>query len=394
MCMLTFLPPGILPNTDRLRNGTESNRDGHGWAIVVLETADTPAHILTGHSMNPTAAIEAFRLTREKHPEGPALFHSRYTTGGLVDESNCHPYVVNGDARTILAHNGVLPWNLKQPAKDDRSDTRYFCDAWGYLLYPGAEPGTDFNLNSRRGRRRLRDWLGNPNKFVVLTVDPTFRRNYFILNSEQGIWEDDGCWYSNSGYKQRTYGIGVTGKGWKSYGSPIGYKSWWEDAEGEAPMYATPRKEGTVWDRLASATRATRFIDKGQLGGLAPDADLTCNVCRTADGIDPAYNYCQACGTCGDCYGDALDEWSSAPCDCAWPTGTHPGRRMSLERAFAIREELNREAQAPVNIGPPDDGDAGARAAMEDDTGTGWPGRVGQAVKRALTSAPHVGDGQ
>lgn len=371
MCMLTFLPPNVLPNTDRLRNGTVSNRDGHGWAIVVLGDDGNGSHILTGHSMNAEAAIEAFKRSREKHPEGPALFHSRYTTGGLVDESNCHPYVVNGDPRTILAHNGVLP-GMGQPFKDERSDTRYFCEMLGDLLYPGGEPGASFNLNSKRGRRRLREWLGNPNKFVVLTVDPAFKRNFYVVNAEQGVWEDDGCWYSNTGYKQKTYGIGTAyagGWGWDDeyWGTVKAPKTpgkrWWDDMD-DTPMYATGSQTANVWDRLAKSVK--RVFDKSRLTSfpLAPD-QRDCAMCDSKNAVDATLNYCHMCGTCGDCWLDAYLEFGSDACDCLWPMGTHPGRQRALEAAF---KGGGSDTGWPTDIGPPvDDATEGARAALDDD---------------------------
>lgn len=341
MCMLTYLPPKTQPNVERLKNGTVSNRDGHGWAIVVPETATAPARIEYGHSMIADAAIESFRLARESHPEGPALFHSRYTTGGLVDESNCHPYRVCHDGRTLLAHNGVLPYSLEQPNDDsrERSDTRYFAEEWGPLLYPGITGG--FNLNSKRGRRRLRDWLGNPNKFVILTVDPVFKRSAYILNEDQGIWEDDGCWYSNNGYKAKTYGIG------SYYGGGHGGWSGWDS-------YA--KKEGTVWDRLANArlSDGKPVLDKGSLPLIAA-VDNECELCQAKGTVMPA-NWCTACFSCLDCFGD-LDERGDWPCDCAWPTGTHPGRLRALRSAFADN---------PEDLG-----------GADNPSGTGWPTTLG-----------------
>lgn len=382
MCMLTFLPPNVLPNVERLRNGTISNRDGHGWAIVVLGDDGKGRHIITGHSMSAGAAIDAFKLTREKHPEGPALFHSRYTTGGLVDESNCHPYVVNGDPRTILAHNGVLPWkSLRQPAKDDRSDTRYFAEMWGDMLYPdsvvGDTGGLNFNLNSKRGRKRLRGWLGNPNKFVILTVDPTFRRNFYIINSEQGVWENDGCWYSNTGYKAQTYGIGrrtYVGAGW-GYQSPL-YGYGWDD---EKPV--TKRREGSdVWTRLAQGVDDSRYITDKHVYAGDPVTDSTCEVCGAHNAVKVDLNYCAICGTCQDCYGDTFDEYSDRPCECFWPTGTHPGRQARVSAAFAASES------EVTNLGYPsdDDGAQGARGAW-------WEGqqqRYPRCPRCALLSCP------
>lgn len=331
MCMLTFLPPNVLPNTDRLRNGTISNRDGHGWAIVVLDADGRGSHILTGHSMNADAAIEAFKLTRGQHPQGPALFHSRYTTGGLVDEGNCHPYVVNGDPRTILAHNGVLPYSINQPDKDERSDTRYFADVYGMMFYPDAIPGEskgqNFNLNSKRGRKRAQKWLGLANKFVILTVDPIFRRNSYILNSDQGVWEDDDCWYSNSGYQEKTYG---TSNRW-SYGYMFDEKDWYADAKPRA------KGSGDVWTRLASAVGDERYItDKHVYEANPVDPGLTCEICGAKNQIVANLNYCAVCFTCQDCMGDTYDQYSDRPCECFWPLGTHPGRQAMVSKAFSV----------------------------------------------------------
>lgn len=390
MCMLTFLPPNVLPNVDRLRNGTISNRDGHGWAIVVLGDDGRGSHILTGHSMNAEAAIDAFRSTREKHPEGPALFHSRYTTGGLVNESNCHPYVVTGDPRTVLAHNGVLSGvATQQPFGDKRSDTRYFAEEFGHLLYPGSNPGVDFNLNSKRGRRRLSRWLGSPNKFVILTTDPTFRRSHFIVNADQGIWEDDGCWYSNSGYRERTFGIGTryVGSGWGWAGTDWEGYGW----DNDRPMYATSGREGTVWERLARASDGSRvFVDKGAREPAAPGTADSCEICGARSSMDLELMYCRICGTCADCFGDALDEYSEHSCDCAYPTGRHPGRQYSLNRAFGIDSviaEMRASDLGADDSDTPDDAAQGASARQDVDTG--WPVTLGPPARRlALPAAP------
>lgn len=364
--MITFLPEGIAPNIDRIRNGTASNRDGHGWAIVVLDSEGYGVRIEYGHSMSAEAAIESFRLAREQHPGGPALFHSRITTGGLVDESNCHPFRVCGDSRTLLAHNGILP--LDVPTGDKRSDTRLFAEDLGHSLFPGTVG--NFNLNSKRGRRRLRDWLGRPNKFVILTVDPRFKRCSYIVNEDQGEWAD-GIWYSNGGYKPRTYGVGSSygyggyysgyyagtykgGTGYPTYKGGTGYpksgdKRWWED-------------DATVWDRLAKTVEGKPFTDKGA-GPVADDDDGLCQTCEAKNAMDAQLNYCRVCFTCGDCFGDVMEEFTLAACECAWPTGTHPARKARVQSAFS-----------PSELGDED-----------------WPTDIGP---RAIAASPDVAEGQ
>jgi glutamine amidotransferase len=43
--------------------------------------------------------------------------------------------------------------------------------------------------------------MGKWNKAVILTVDPRFRDNAFILNEMEGIWDSSGAWYSNDMYQ-------------------------------------------------------------------------------------------------------------------------------------------------------------------------------------------------
>lgn len=187
MCMLTYLPAGIKPTRAHLDRGAEINNDGHGFAVV---TDDYRLHIR--HSMDAGELLDEFEWVREHNLNGPALFHSRYATGGNVDTSNCHPFYVGRDPLTVMAHNGVMPAD-GQPAKNDwRSDTRYTAEE---LL--ADDP---FNINSRAGRKRMGKWIGAYNKFVFLTVNPEYRRNGYIINQASGQW-CDGTWYSNGDYK-------------------------------------------------------------------------------------------------------------------------------------------------------------------------------------------------
>ncbi|GIJ49376.1 hypothetical protein Val02_62620 [Virgisporangium aliadipatigenens] len=184
MCLLTFYPDGVLPDIAALHNGAAGNPDGHGFAIV----ADN--ELIVQRGMDAEDMILAFDDARRRHPDGPALFHSRYTTHGRTAVDNCHPFPVAGDGRTVLAHNGVLPANV-QPGKGDlRSDTRIAAE--DYLQGFGS-------LRLRRTRQRLEKWMTPHNKMVILTVDRRFKDNAYILNEDAGIW-NGGIWYSNDGY--------------------------------------------------------------------------------------------------------------------------------------------------------------------------------------------------
>jgi predicted glutamine amidotransferase len=184
MCLLTFFPAGVLPNTEALLNGAYFNQDGYGYAIVTGE------EIQVRHGLDAEQTIVQFDADRRSNPDGPALFHSRFATHGSTDTENCHPFRVGGDPRTVLAHNGVLP-PVVQPGKTDpRSDTRILAD--DFLPVFGS-------MRIRRNRIRLQKWMTQANKIVILTVDRSFTRQAYILNEDAGTW-DGGIWYSNDAY--------------------------------------------------------------------------------------------------------------------------------------------------------------------------------------------------
>jgi glutamine amidotransferase len=186
MCLLTYLPAGVLPDTDALLNGIVVNQDGHGFAIVAGD------RLVIERGMDGEQLVAAFERARRRHRDGPALFHSRYATHGVADLDNCHPFHVGGDVRTVVAHNGVLPATVQPRRGDPRSDTRYAAEV--YLPQAGG-------LHLRRTRQRLERWMTPFNKLVLLTVDHRFKQQGYVLNEASGIW-DDGIWYSNDDYRR------------------------------------------------------------------------------------------------------------------------------------------------------------------------------------------------
>ena len=184
MCLLTFLPPGVLPDITALWHGTQINTDGHGFALVDGD------HLMVRRGMHAEQMLEDFAVARHRHPDGPALFHSRLGTHGGCGVDNCHPFPVGGDPRTVLAHNGILPATVRPGKGDRRSDTRIAAEDF----LPAFGP-----LRLRRTRLRLERWMTPHNKMVILTVDRRFKQRSYILNERCGSW-DDGIWYSNDGY--------------------------------------------------------------------------------------------------------------------------------------------------------------------------------------------------
>lgn len=238
MCLLTYFPEGIHPDTEALARGARYNADGHGFAIVVPADEQRKARIIVRKSMKATSLIKEFVELRKRYPKGPALFHSRITTDGATNLFNCHPFMHSGDKRTVIGHNGILPWSVRPTTKDKRSDTRIFAE----------EVAGFFKLNTIIGRRLAGEWMGDGNKIVILSVDPAYALNGYIVNEASGMW-DGGVWYSNSSYKgYRT----TTGTGWTSeyYGTTSDSWGKWTWCELQCGAQAT-----TVSPHTAICTR-------------------------------------------------------------------------------------------------------------------------------------------
>lgn len=244
MCMLTFLPPGVQPDTEALTNGATWNRDGHGFAVVVLGKRP---RIIVRHGLDSRSLIESFAKLRRKHPQGPALFHSRYGTSGTYGTYNCHPFRMAGDRRTVVAHNGVLPAHMQPDKKDRRCDTRKAADDRFGTMYG--------HLSDADARDRLATDIGAGNKLVILTVDPAHPVNAYVINEGSGVWEEDGAWYSNHDY------------------CPA--RSRWEKLE---------------WD------------DGGDILLTGDGTPIECPYCQHyGDGVDSFTYVCRTCGTCIEC---------------------------------------------------------------------------------------------
>lgn len=205
MCILSYLPPDTAPDVDGLWNGGISNPHGHGWAIV------EPDRIVSGKSLDLAEALETFVAARERDPGGPALFHSRWATHGSMGVENVHPFVVGGSEMTVVAHNGILPAEAHPAKGDERSDTRKFADE---IL------STRFRrLDRVRAVDALSRWCGRGNKLVILTVDPRYRRNAYLVNEGLGRWDvETGIWHSNDDYLGAVHrfgsevGVGAAGE--------------------------------------------------------------------------------------------------------------------------------------------------------------------------------------
>lgn len=249
MCMLSFIPAGVKPDEEGLLNGGILNGDGHGWAIVTDDD-----RLLMGKSMRIEAALDEFMEARDKHMEGPALFHSRWATHGSTSLANVHPFLVGGSHQTVVAHNGILPCRPKKG--DDRSDTRLFADKILATQYRKLDRVRTFNS--------LQNWIGMGNKLVILTVDPRYRSYSYIVNENAGHWDSfSGNWHSNYDYLGYSKVVGYSNSGKPQTSTKTTGQAW------------VPTEHG--WQNYADP----------------------CAYCNGY--VSATSGYCTECGTCADC---------------------------------------------------------------------------------------------
>jgi hypothetical protein len=317
MCILSYLPPTVPVDVDGLLNGAINNPDGHGWAVTTGST------MLIGKSLSAEEALDTFITAREAHPEGHALFHSRWATHGGINTDNVHPFYVGGSQTTVVAHNGILPSKAHPSKGDPRSDTRKFADE---IL-----PRQYRRLNRKGVRHALSQWIGAGNKLVILTVDDRYKRNAFIINEQRGNWDATGIWHSNYDY------LDARSWGQASYTTgTLGYTSTWVPSLKPA-------------------------------GSCKPSLWEPCDICGM--GEVNSRGYCDKCSTCADCYEverdclcfvrAALERDSADEVDQEWFDGL---REPTAEEFADLAEREGRTA--PKRYWWQDDDD-GARAAWD-----------------------------
>lgn len=311
MCVISFYRPRVMPNTNCLHNGAMFNPDGHGYAIIAGD------RIITGKGMDADAVIDAFVKIRHRHPDSYALFHSRITTHGGTDEDNCHPFLVGGDPRTVLAHNGILPSAARPRKGDSRSDTRILAEDW-------IPQGRFGHLSQRRARRRLTRFIGSesyPNKLVILTVDPAYGQNAYLINERYGEWSD-GVWWSNDSYLPLV-GLSLPSMWWKDDTITRGRRD--EAALAEAGYYDLERWQ--LWDmyRRGELTydeyywcaygeeppSLSRVNDTPM--ALERPTSGDCHLCGAKHSVNLTMGICRQCMSCVDCEDLLVD------CQCFTP---------------------------------------------------------------------------
>lgn len=254
MCILSYLPAGaIVTETveEHLWNGGLSNPDGHGWAIA------SHRGMILGKSLHLDEALGKFSAVRNEYPDAPALFHSRWATHGSVRVGNCHPFLVGSNHQTVLAHNGILPKDAHPGKGDDRSDSA--------ILAEDIIPRRWFRLDKPTVIDSMSQWATKANKLVILTVNPRYKKNAYLINEAQGYWDTPtGVWHSNHDFE-----------------TP--YPRW-------AQVNTAPKAADANWWNIQN----DQFAEY--------DDDNFCVFCPPNSTRLDVDNLCPKCKTCNDCY--------------------------------------------------------------------------------------------
>ncbi|MFM8798697.1 MAG: class II glutamine amidotransferase [Fluviibacter sp.] len=244
MCILSYLPAGaVVDDTveEHLYNGGLSNPDGHGWAIA------SPHGMILGKSLDLDESLGKFVAVRNEYADSPALFHSRWATHGSIRVGNCHPFLVGKHHQTVLAHNGILPRDAHPAKDDDRSDTA--------ILAEDIIPQRWFRLDKPTVIESITQWAGKANKLVILTVNPRYRKNAYLINENQGWWDNGtGVWHSNLDYTSPYPRWARVGAKSDSFSTK---ENWWEEDEyaAEYCLFCEPNKVALNFDNMCPSCK-------------------------------------------------------------------------------------------------------------------------------------------
>jgi hypothetical protein len=211
--------------------------------------------------MSAKKSIARFLELRAQYPNGYAMWHARYATHGVKNEQNCHPFKVGDSDLTYLAHNGMLDVTIEHG--DRRSDTRVFAED----VLPkigGVSALDDDTIWSMVSK-----WASG-NKIAVLTLDPSAKHGFYLINENLGTWDDEGVWWSNASHKPKP--------------KPVSY-------------YTAPRPEiigRPIDDHIAYDLAMADYIGED----LSVDV---CPICENLTDLEVDPNYCIACDMCFDC---------------------------------------------------------------------------------------------
>ena len=182
MCIAILNAKGTTLKKQLLNNCWKNNGDGAG--ILYIDDDKTLQTFKTLDSFDEFYS-NYIRIKQTYGKRRNMLIHFRISTHGVINETNCHPFLV--DENVGFIHNGMISG---VPDSVQYSDTYMLNDSLLKNLKVGFEQ-QDSALDF------LGEFIGSGNKLVFLNADD----EWAIVNEPAGHW-NMGCWFSNDSYKQ------------------------------------------------------------------------------------------------------------------------------------------------------------------------------------------------
>lgn len=296
MCIAILNTKGTTLKKEILRNCWENNGDGAGLLFI-----NDDKQLETFKEMKSFDNFyKKYQEVRKLYGKRNIVLHFRISTHGRVNETNCHPFLV--DDHVGFVHNGMI---YDVPTNPDYSDTYMFNE----LVLKEFKQGfhkNDLLLDI------IADFIGNGSKLVFLDVED----NWTIVNEEAGHW-NLGCWFSNSSYKQVN--------NWVDYGGTKKYKSAYGQTYGGS--YGLPERPKTYNPKTFSwndGVKEQHFCHNCDmlLYGMKEINDQLCCWCKDEEEaliqdqllLDEYNNECELCEKEVGTYNDSFNATVCTTC--------------------------------------------------------------------------------
>ena len=181
MCLIILQTPQTTISEKRLEIAFKGNPDGAGYGF------SKDGELVIKRFMKYEPFLKQYLEDYSKYGKDKYfLIHFRWTTHGVTNLKNVHPFKVN--SKLIFAHNGVIN---NVPDDPKLSDTVVF----------NRTVLQQYNHDFLSDEKLLKKWnrkYTSGSKLVFLNNNNVFK----IINEKNGIWNKDN-WYSNSGFRKK-----------------------------------------------------------------------------------------------------------------------------------------------------------------------------------------------
>lgn len=261
MCIAILNKKEATLKRELLKNCWDNNGDGAGLLYI-----DNKKQMKTFKELKSFDVFyQEYSRVKKSYGKRNIVLHFRISTHGKIDETNCHPFLVNDNLGFV--HNGMI---YDVPTSKDYSDTYMFNE----VVLKNFTEGFEYNeiiLDMLEG------FIGS-SKLVFLNSN----NDYAIVNEKAGHWAN-GCWFSNGSYKYVSnyvdYGGTKVYRG--SLGSGIGYTP--------GNVYGQSYGSSYAWSQ--PATKKQKDIEREDIG------DQICYECgmTLCDENEKEFNTCTYC---------------------------------------------------------------------------------------------------